>query len=268
MEPFTMALIGASLIGGVSNLLGSKDKPEITMADLKKWGYSPYDTSKEITDTLKMGEQLQRSRRRRTSQKYKQAGYDEKTQSYAGEEDIINATLQSVNQVKAKGQEEASRIAQYLIGANANLKLNQPPDESGFSKFVGGAATGLSTALDVGKAFGLGGSPAAAVGGGGGDASVIGKNKNIDKVGKDTNTIINLLGSETEGKGEIFPEIPIIPGVDRGPIKNILNPGGTGGGSPGTSLSNLTGTTTTFNELGSRKDPEFYKLWKYFQRAA
>ena len=58
-------------------------------------------------------------------------------------------------------------------------------------------------------------------------------------------------------------------GLNRGgQIENILNPGGTGGGSPGTSLSNLTGTSTTFNELGSRKDPEFYKLWKYFQRAA
>lgn len=141
---------GSAVLGGLADVLGGdggqQERIDAYITNLEKQreeiAKSGRDRKMEI---MRMNEAGKKQKLTRANQKAAQAGFDPVSSSYANEEDLDNAMYAGISQSDSE-TEQALRSIDDKIAA---IEAGRPIEESGVSKFIGGAATGANLGLNV-----------------------------------------------------------------------------------------------------------------------
>jgi hypothetical protein len=149
-----LGLMGISAgVGALSNLFSGSGHKEYTLEDLRKYGYSPFDTTEAKNKLLRLEEARLKNKRRHSETKARSQGVDPVSRSnFAAEEGIHTATNKGMLDIDVKAREEKQRMSSLLMKLNAG----RPEEEGWVSRALGGALTGAGLGANMAKVIGLG----------------------------------------------------------------------------------------------------------------
>lgn len=179
---------GSALLGGIGNLFGGKDEynEELINKYMARMEERKAKRKKQAEDEeiklRRYNEAMKHFAMSKSSQKAAELGVNTPNQVYANDMAGDTEMYKSISDIGLSRDRDLEAIDNQM----ANAELSKPYQESGISKFLGGA---ISTASTVGKFMPLfmdplgGGKPA--MGGGGGiDNSTVGNTKGIESLDK------------------------------------------------------------------------------------